>query len=791
MTINCCSLFLFLCTTVFSIEYAHAAERGYPTIAQAGFHHNGLLYIDGDHSPEQLTFWLTGSFQSLDSRDVVFDTITLIVERTPIGSSTAYSTNEQDWTWILQEKLSGSNGILSNISRALTQLKSIEKKLQIVVMLPYVDPIGQQTFSPQLNFSRQNDRQQAIEWYIDTVIAAMEQYPQLALWGIYLMREDIALGIDEQITNDISQIVHQRQLRLLWIPYSMASSWNNWFNLGIDVAILQPGYAFSSPLMQGTFNAGRLRATAKLAYEYGLGVEIEASQGAGTDYELALLQNYLAQGALDGYQDVPTAYFLGNYSTIAQTKRACDLIRNYTAGFRIEPTFALNTKWMWTKNGTHLQATISISSTITPTAIRINWSPNEKAWYGRIVVEGLIQTIDNSTWILLSSSEKGEISWRDEDWSSTLLPFSSLSSQVLRSLRVSFIGRDFSLALTDDDLIIEQIPNGVPLQTSTGAPYCLLPSMFSYNPSYGDSTTQTLTNFARGLLTNGQWSTGEWQPTMSIGWQDDAYHHSYIRIALDFGTSTHIDQVVIRAHGGSYAGINWPNTARLLLSNDCVPFSSHSSSDCIVQSYPSTDRNVTGGTNTNQGGTLVFTISTSLRWTTLEFQPNGWFMIDEIQAFTNGQDLSHLIQYILLSPPTSSASSPLPYPDNGYRLTDGLIAGMMGPITDWTKSDSHNITIDLLVTRLIRQASVWVLLKPDWSISAPSSLLVSTSVDGQTWTSFGKQAQVQVGERILDAQRLFITNNEAVITRYVKFDFPTDPSFPGWWTMVSEVVATD
>ena len=65
--------------------------------------------------------------------------------------------------------------------------------------------------------------------------------------------------------------------------------------------------------------------------------------------------------------------------------------------------------------------------------------------------------------------------------------------------------------MTNDDLIIEEIPNGIALQTSTGAPYSISPSMYTYNPQYGDSTSQTLSNFNRGLLTDRQWSTDEWQ----------------------------------------------------------------------------------------------------------------------------------------------------------------------------------------------------------------------------------------------------------------------------------------
>jgi hypothetical protein len=181
-----------------------------------------------------------------------------------------------------------------------------------------------------------------------------------------------------------------------------------------------------------------------------------------------------------------------------------------------------------------------------------------------------------------------------------------------------------------------------------------------------------------------------------------------------------------------------------------------------------------------------------VRWATLEFQPNAWFMIDEIQAFVPGREISNLINYYLLTPPTSNTvSSTISYPDDGVRLTDGVIAGMMSPITGWMKSELHTITIDLLVARTIHQASVWALIKPDWAISPPALVIVSRSLDGITWILFAEQGRMQIGERMLDAQRLFITTNNASFSRYIKFDFPTDYVNPGWWTMVSEITATD
>jgi len=759
------------------VVFLHSIDS-YPTIEHVGFHHNALLYIDGDHSPDKLKYWLTGSYTSLDSHEIIFDTITIIVERTLSNAQTAYSTTKQDWIWLLDMKYTGSNGIFSNLSQALNDLNNPNRKLQIIVMLPYVNPYV---------FSNVFDRQQTIEWYIETIVNDLKNYPNLHLWGMYLMREDIIDKINEQITMEISDIVHRQQLRLLWIPYSSAINWNSWSKLGIDVAILQPNYAFSTPLTQGTFNAGRLRATAKLAQKYELGVEIEVNQGANSDYDLAILRNYLAQGFIDGYQFAPTAYFLGNYDRIARSKQACDLLRNYTAGRQIQPIFIWNRKWSWTTN-TNLQALTDISSDIHPTAVRISWSPINKLWFGRVQLEGFI----DFQWRILSTNEIGEQNWRDEDYPSILLAFSLLPSEIIQFLRVTFIGSNFQQpVLIDEDLIIEQIPNGIALQTSTGAPYRILPSMFTPNPQYGDSSSQTLENFDRGLLTDQQWSTNEWQPTMSIGWLENPSTHQYIRIAIDFGSSILIDRISVRLHGGSYSSINWPNSARLLISSECIPFSSFSSLNCSIQSYPSTDHLITGGTETNQGGMLIFSFSTSIRYATLEFQPNAWLMIDEIQAFANNYEISNRINYYLLTPPTTTtpSSTSLAYPDDGTRLTDGVIAGSIGPITGWMKGETHTITIDLLIPRLIRELSIWSLIKPDWAISPPSLVLISTSFDGLTWNSFDQHAQL--GERVLDAQRLFIKSNQSNLVRYIKYDFPSDEQFPGWWTMISELTATE
>lgn len=60
-------------------------------------------------------------------------------------------------------------------------------------------------------------------------------------------------------------------------------------------------------------------------------------------------------------------------------------------------------------------------------------------------------------------------------------------------------------------LFIERTPDTIALQTSTSAPYRIVPS---------PSLTSVSAQFDRGLLTDGQWSAGEWQPQLSVGWLD-------------------------------------------------------------------------------------------------------------------------------------------------------------------------------------------------------------------------------------------------------------------------------
>ncbi|CAF1318151.1 unnamed protein product [Rotaria sp. Silwood1] len=90
---------IFIIIIIFYNNIVHGKDFGYPTITQAGFHHNALLYIDGNHSPEKLMLWLTGSYETIDSYNIIFDTITILVEKTSSNSLTTYSTNEQDWIW--------------------------------------------------------------------------------------------------------------------------------------------------------------------------------------------------------------------------------------------------------------------------------------------------------------------------------------------------------------------------------------------------------------------------------------------------------------------------------------------------------------------------------------------------------------------------------------------------------------------------------------------------------------------------------------------------------------------
>ncbi|MED1821611.1 DUF4855 domain-containing protein [Brevibacillus agri] len=148
----------------------------------------------------------------------------------------------------------------------------------------------------------------------------------LCLKGFYWLQESLYFQgpkhDDRQVIRAVNDAIHGcthagRMLRSIWIPYQQAAGWNEWAQLGFDLAFLQPNYYFNPKKS--------VDASAAASEAAGMGVEIEFDLGVTYDREKReRLLAYLragASGGTDGHgnafgpfqYDAPLAWYTGGW----------------------------------------------------------------------------------------------------------------------------------------------------------------------------------------------------------------------------------------------------------------------------------------------------------------------------------------------------------------------------------------------------------------------------------------------------------------------------------------------
>ena len=159
------------------------------------------------------------------------------------------------------------------------------------------------------DFTVLEDRIAALKWLIDEQEARFKEknYKHLDLVGYYWFTEEIDYN-DTQLLEMIrftTDHVRSKGLITTWIPYYLASGYNDWRRLGFDMACYQPNYAFREDIpVQRLFDAAE---TAKL-----LGMCIELEVGGIQRWNVGHTRNYYAAGAVTGYmKDAAHMYYQG------------------------------------------------------------------------------------------------------------------------------------------------------------------------------------------------------------------------------------------------------------------------------------------------------------------------------------------------------------------------------------------------------------------------------------------------------------------------------------------------
>jgi len=775
-----------------------AAPVGYPTPAAVGFQHLGLVYDNPQRTADDWAAWVA---QHSNGAPVngrwLFDSFLTLDLTAPSGTGTDTGvTTAADWTALLNRWFGTApgGGTIGAIDAAVTRVAAARTtagtvmgqpptRRKVVVTIPWAA-------DTQANFGVVDgraadlrvpaERARVSAWFIDRIKQRFTAagYRNLDLWGVYLMREDIVPG-DEAWVTTTAATAHQRGLKIAWIPYYRAPGWDRWRTFGLDVAIMQPSYGFTSPVDGGQVDASRLTTTAELAKAAGLGVEIEARSSGASPYEAAMFQQYLSEGARLGYRNAATAYFLGWSRRPISSDDGYTALADYIGGGTVRSVDP-QPAWQWTGTPTRT-ATTSFATRDDLTAVRIELTTAAAPWRGTVTVSQLA----NGVWQAAGTTYAGAA------------PLAGTHQQVLVSLSAAAKVTGLRMVLTPaagappvavDRIVLDTVwPTGT-AGGAVGAPYAVSTGAVPVG-QYRDSTDTTST-YGRGLLTDGASSTTGWWNARPVGW----WGTSPVRVVFDLGATRTIDRVVLSTHDAADSSVNWPMTPALHLSAGCPVLATAkrgSVEACVVTTLSGAAPVVTGANGVggrSLDGTITFAAPAPVtaRYATLVVQPTGWFLADEVRFYSGGVDVTASVRYRLLTTPSPQSTDPSSYADNGVRLTDGNIAPLMsGPaVTGWQAGAGFTTTVDLTRATSVRAATSWFVDAASWGVVRPTRVTVTTSTDGITWSSLGS---VTSASRTWNASVAYTVTGTARPARYVRFAVSADAARPTAWHMMSEV----
>ena len=159
------------------------------------------------------------------------------------------------------------------------------------------------------DFTNVEDRKKALKWWIDHQAARLEEgnYSKLRLDGFYWYHEAMEFSDPHELelVRFVADYVHSLGYYFIWIPYHLATGYAEWKSYGFDAAVMQPNYMFHDDLTED-----RLYYNAQYSQSLGLGVEIEADWGVGSDLgKLEKYRAYLRVGVETGYMNSIKMYY--------------------------------------------------------------------------------------------------------------------------------------------------------------------------------------------------------------------------------------------------------------------------------------------------------------------------------------------------------------------------------------------------------------------------------------------------------------------------------------------------
>ena len=240
------------------------------------------------------------------------------------GSYETGTANDKDWNWLL-DRLLGSGNQIKNLQDAAEEAKVLLDKevvLKVIIVIPLPDP--------NLNLSQ---RVAKVKNYIDESTSRFYSFnfTNLRLVGFYWMSET-APERDCQLIREACNYVHEKGLKMYWIPYFNAQGYENWKELGFDYVMLQPNFAFYDLTTQ------RFKEVDERIKRYNLTVEMELPMYTNNpnlrDWKQSFVIYLNASLFYDWGKLTPKSYYYGNafYQIYSSERPYYNLLYKYVKG---------------------------------------------------------------------------------------------------------------------------------------------------------------------------------------------------------------------------------------------------------------------------------------------------------------------------------------------------------------------------------------------------------------------------------------------------------------------------
>ncbi|MCC6728322.1 MAG: DUF4855 domain-containing protein [Chthonomonadales bacterium] len=761
----------------------------YPSPATAGFHHCALIYDRATRTADDLGPYVarTGAPRA----GWLFDAFLFLIQTTPDGARTEYgATRRSGWQYHLDRWFAPGRDLHAlddAIERAAARLGAPPSPRSVMLSIPYPSP-EVRDFDDIDGDGRGEDlatgpgRRAVLHWYLDEARRRFREarFRHLRLWGFYWMREDIGPG-DAAAVRQAADEAHAGGQRLLWIPWYRADGWNGWRERGIDVAVLQPNYAFAASTHGGRVRRNRLAVAADLARGAGLGVEMEAGAVLESPLDRLAFLHYLADGMPErlGYRAGAQAYYLGTDTVERLARGRATVARHlyasladYVSGLPVtDPTPAARVRRVSVPGGAGLTLELPSRRAWTALDLFLDEQGPRDAWAGVVRVEspGRGGRWEPARWAVRPGPNP-----LDDRRQVVTVPLSATASRLRVTLRPAPGSPPLHLARAEAS---GAAPTGLRAHAALGASYRFEPAAPA---AYSDRG---------GELTDGRVSDASYSSGDTVGW-----YGASVAVALDLGATRRVTAIRAWVDGGSGSAVNWPARAVAFLTDGRASPRAFAGRGALPDGFE-----WAGGappvvtfrrSATDMTGRLDFRLSRPVRarHVTLLFEPNAWLMLREVSVLSGAAELARGRAYTLAPPPTPVEQGDGPaYPDDGARLTDGVVAEDFVPrqLTGWQTGEPGVVTLDLGRVAHVSEVTAWSLRGGAAAIYGPAEVGVELSRDGERWTRLGvaRKSGSPENDRLCVAAAYTVRSAAASRARYVRVRVRPDRG----WAMLSEV----